>query len=93
MTAAAETPKAELKPFVGYCRLEIVDSDGIPKKTVGTRYQVPIQKTEKDDNVEIVALFPPRDPVNFLRMANDSSEILSVKLGSKYFTSCHKSLL
>lgn len=67
------------KVFVGFCRLEIVDSDGLPKRTNGCSYQVPIHKTETlDGNLEFIALFPPRDPVHLFRLTSESSEVLTV---------------
>lgn len=71
--------KEEEKPkmFVGFCRLAIVDSDGLGRKVKGCAIESPLHLEIGELNESVLSChFPRNDTIEFLRMNNDDNEYL-----------------
>lgn len=70
------------KPFVGYCRLALVDTDGLPKLLKGCNVECPLHLQEREvpekGTVKVLtACLSREDPIDFLRLGFDDTELLT----------------
>eukprot|EP00922_Rhytidocystis_sp_ex-Travisia-forbesii_P043162 GHVS01064467.1.p1 GENE.GHVS01064467.1~~GHVS01064467.1.p1 ORF type:complete len:208 (+),score=28.49 GHVS01064467.1:64-687(+) len=67
----------EEKPFVGFCRLSLVDQDGLGKQTKGTGIETALHMVKEDSGRLFVAELSKTDPIYFLRLGFDEAEFLT----------------
>eukprot|EP00921_Rhytidocystis_pertsovi_P002731 GHVQ01004649.1.p1 GENE.GHVQ01004649.1~~GHVQ01004649.1.p1 ORF type:complete len:208 (+),score=26.13 GHVQ01004649.1:208-831(+) len=73
-----ETPENKIsRPFVGFVRLGLVDGDGLGKHLKGCAIEGPIHMSKTDDHVVLTSHFSKSDPVHFLRLGFDDTELLT----------------
>eukprot|EP00922_Rhytidocystis_sp_ex-Travisia-forbesii_P043165 GHVS01064470.1.p1 GENE.GHVS01064470.1~~GHVS01064470.1.p1 ORF type:complete len:128 (+),score=13.97 GHVS01064470.1:158-541(+) len=67
----------EEKPFVGFCRLILVDQDGLGKQTKGTGMETALHMVKEESGRLFVAELSKDDPIYFLRVGFNESEFLT----------------
>ncbi|PFH32312.1 hypothetical protein BESB_016300 [Besnoitia besnoiti] len=70
----------DLLPFVGYCRVFVVDNDGLQRKTKGSRVEAPVHMRAEGGKRIFTAYFPPKDPVTMLKLQSDEQEFVYGKV-------------
>ncbi|PHJ24946.1 hypothetical protein CSUI_001210 [Cystoisospora suis] len=70
----------DLLPFVGYCRAFVVDSDGLQRKTKGSRVEAPLHMRAEGNKKIFSAYFPAKDPVVMLKLQAEQQEYVYGKM-------------
>ncbi|EPR58321.1 hypothetical protein TGPRC2_211030 [Toxoplasma gondii TgCatPRC2] len=80
MELVSKVEDQDLLPFVGYCRIFVVDNDGLQRKTKGSRVEAPLHMRVENGKRIFSAYFPPKDPVTMLKIQSDEQEFIYGKL-------------